>query len=417
MKNTIIFRSLPFITILMGISWCSCQDQEVNVDDEESDIIETNFSYTIVGTGQTAFYNNDSEISEPTVGDDFYGQDACYQQNNPEYINNGDGTITDVVTGLMWQQNPGEKMTYDEAVSLQSSFNLAGYTDWRLPTVKELYSLIKFNGTDPSGYQAFSTDGLQPFIDDDYFVFSYGKEADGDRLIDSQYASSTLDIGGSTFGGGNLMFGVNFADGRIKGYPTGAMPGGSDKTFYVLYVRGNTDYGINQLIDNKDGTITDEATGLMWVKNDNGVAIDWEEALTYAEELSYADYSDWRLPNAKELQSIVDYSRAPDATQSAAIDAMFECTANLNEGGENDYGYYWSSTTHNNSRNLGSNAVYISFGRGLGYFNGEWMDVHGAGCQRSDPKEGSADYYPFGHGPQGDAIRINNYVRCVRIID
>lgn len=45
---------------------------------------------------------------------------------------------------------------------------------------------------------------------------------------------------------------------------------------------------------------------------------------------------------------------------------------------------------------------------------GAWIDVHGAGCQRSDPKTGSPDDYPTGYGPQGDAIRIDNYVRCVR---
>jgi hypothetical protein len=44
--------------------------------------------------------------------------------------------------------------------------------------------------------------------------------------------------------------------------------------------------------------------------------------------------------------------------------------------------------------------------------NGEWLDVHGAGAQRSDPKEGVPN--PYGHGPQGDVVRIYNYVRCVR---
>ena len=42
------------------------------------------------------------------------------------------------------------------------------------------------------------------------------------------------------------------------------------------------------------------------------------------------------------------------------------------------------------------------------------MDVHGAGAQRSDPKSGNPNDYPTGRGPQGDAIRIYNYVRCVR---
>jgi hypothetical protein len=42
------------------------------------------------------------------------------------------------------------------------------------------------------------------------------------------------------------------------------------------------------------------------------------------------------------------------------------------------------------------------------------MDVHGAGAQRSDPKNGDPGDYPYGHGPQGDVVRIYNYVRCVR---
>ena len=42
-----------------------------------------------------------------------------------------------------------------------------------------------------------------------------------------------------------------------------------------------------------------------------------------------------------------------------------------------------------------------------------WTDVHGAGAQRSDPKVDDGQEYPTGHGPQGDAIHFNNYVRCV----
>src|SRR5690606_22243425 len=49
--------------------------------------------------------------------------------------------------------------------------------------------------------------------------------------------------------------------------------------------------------------------------------------------------------------------------------------------------------------------------------NGQWIDVHGAGAQRSDPKIGDPADYPTGHGPQGDAIRIYNYVRLVRDAD
>ncbi|NQU52556.1 MAG: DUF1566 domain-containing protein [Bacteroidetes bacterium] len=370
--------------------------------------------YSIVGTNQSKFYDNRSEISSVVSGNDFFGQDASYVSDNPDYTNNSDGTITDNITGLMWQKNPGDKITYDEAVSGANSFDLAGYSDWRLPTIKELYSLIIFSGEDPSGYNGTSTSGLVPFIDTDYFDFEYGNPNDGDRIIDSQFATTSLDVGDSNFGGGNLMFGVNFADGRIKGYPTGPMPGQSTgKTFFVLYVRGNVNYGKNNFVESNDATITDNATGLMWMKDDSGSGMNWQEALEYSEGKVFAGYSDWRLPNSKELQSIVDYSRAPGVSNSAAIDPVFNCTQITNEGGQADYPYYWSGTTHANM-NTGANAAYVSFGRALGYFNGQWQDVHGAGAQRSDPKTGDASDWPTGHGPQGDAIRINNYVRLVR---
>jgi hypothetical protein len=46
--------------------------------------------------------------------------------------------------------------------------------------------------------------------------------------------------------------------------------------------------------------------------------------------------------------------------------------------------------------------------------NNSWVDVHGAGAQRSDPKSGDPADWPTGNGPQGDAVRIYNYVRLVR---
>ncbi|MEZ4645664.1 MAG: DUF1566 domain-containing protein [Chloroflexota bacterium] len=139
----------------------------------------------------------------------------------------------------------------------------------------------------------------------------------------------------------------------------------------------------------------------------------WDEAIAYCESSTLAGYDDWRLPNAKELQYLVDYGRSPDTTNSAAIDPLFSATSITNEAGQLDYAAYWSSTTHVNMTN-GSNAAYVSFGRALGYMNGSWLDVHGAGAQRSDPKTGDPDDWPTGHGPQGDAIRIYNVVRCVR---
>jgi hypothetical protein len=164
----------------------------------------------------------------------------------------------------------------------------------------------------------------------------------------------------------------------------------------------------------------------MWMKIDSGAltagksgAMDWQQALAFAENLNYAGHADWRLPNAKELHSIVDYTRCPNVTRSAAIDPVFEVTAIKNEAGQKDFPYYWSSTTHA-SLDRASSAVYIAFGRALGLMPDRrtgrrtCLDVHGAGAQRSDSKSGNQSSIPRGRGPQGDIMRIYNYVRCVR---
>jgi hypothetical protein len=381
-------------------------------------------SYVVVDTGQGACYDESGiQVDCPGEGGGAYGQDAQYAGNQPAYLDNGDGTVSDLNTGLMWSQSPdlngdgeinaADKFSYEEALSGASGFDLAGYTDWRLPTIKELYSLIVFDGVDPSGLEGSDTAGLIPFIDTEFFDFGYGDTSSGERIIDAQFATSTKYVS-TTMNGNETMFGVNFADGRIKGYPTGSMPGSTeDKGFYVLYVRGNSAYGINDFVDNGDGTISDLATGLTWMQEDSGDALNWGEALNYCETLDYAGYDDWRLPDVKELQSIVDYTRSPDTTGSAAIDPLFESSSITDEAGQPDYAFYWSSTTHVNMRG-GMNAAYVAFGRATGYMGAGWLDVHGAGAQRSDPKTGDPGAYPMGHGPQGDAIRIYNYARCVR---
>lgn len=374
---------------------------------------DTHITYVIVDTGQEKCYDNFSETTYPQPTEAFYGQDACYQGIQPAYQDNGDGTVTDLNTGLMWQQTPGDKVTYDEAVAGAEDFNLAGYDDWRLPTIKELYSLILFSGTDvnPEG-----TEPATPFIDTDYFDFEYGDVSAGERIIDAQYWSSTEYVG-MTMNGDATVFGVNFADGRIKGYPRDLGPGGQPMTEFVRYVRGNPDYGINNFQDNRDGTITDAATGLMWSEADSGEGMNWEDALAWVQqknEENHLGYNDWRLPNAKELQSIVDYTRSPQTTDSAAIDPVFEVTSITGEDGQKAYPFYWTGTTHVSASGRGDAAAYIAFGEAPGYMQDSWVDVHGAGAQRSDPKSGDPGAYPTGRGPQGDAIRINNYVRLVR---
>ncbi|MCX6895223.1 MAG: DUF1566 domain-containing protein [Verrucomicrobia bacterium] len=193
---------------------------------------------------------------------------------------------------------------------------------------------------------------------------------------------------------------------------------------YFRYVRNNPGYGTNNFVNNGDGTITDLATCLMWSQADSGAGMNWSNALVWVQArnaTNHLGYSDWRLPNTKELQSILDYTRSPATTASAAINPnFFNCTAITNEGGAGDFPFYWAGTTHldGSATPLGA---YVCFGRALGWMeipsgsgNYQLWDVHGAGAQRSDPKAGSAANYPHGHGPQGDVVRITNYVRLVR---
>jgi PKD repeat protein len=379
---------------------------------------------TVTDTRQETCFDDTGSIACPQPGAPFYGQDAQHDGTLPGYSISGDGlTVVDAATGLTWLRSAdrdgdgeidaADKLTFAQAQSFPATLNAAnfgGYGDWRLPSIKELYSLMDFRGTDPSGVNGNNTSMLTPYLDTDFFEFGYGDPSAGERIIDAQFVSSTEYLS-TTMGGNPTVFGLNLADGRIKGYPQ------NNKTYYVLCVRGNSDYGVNEFIDNGDGTVIDLATGLMWEQSDSGAALNWASALARAEQKNaenYLGYGDWRLPDAKELQSLVDYSRCPDVTNSAAIDPVLEATAIVNEAGQVDYPCYWSGTTHIGYPDNGTKGAYVAFGRAMGYFMGSWQDVHGAGAQRSDPKSGDPGDWPFGHGPQGDAIRIYNHVRLVR---
>lgn len=392
----LIFIS-PFILV-------ACEKDE---DTSQEPSVDNTFDgkYVIIDTYQSICFGNDAVISTPSLGEAFYGQDAQYIGNLSNFVDNGNGTVTDLTTGLMWMQDlPDEKYNYEECADYAENCKLAGFTDWRLPTIKELYSLIQF-----TGITGLDEESSVPYIDTDFFDFRFGTVF-GERFIDAQYVTSSI-YKGTTMDGNETMFGVNFVDGRIKGYPT-------SKDFEIRLVRGNTNYGKNDFVDNGDSTITDKNTDLMWDAQGSSEGMNWQEALAWVQQKNtenYLGYNDWRLPNAKELQSIVDYERSPSYTNSAAISELFNVPQITDEGGGVDYPWYWTSTTHYDGL-APDKAAYVCFGRALGYWSDIWQDVHGAGAQRSDPKSGDPNDYPYGHGPQNDAIRINNFVRLVRDI-
>lgn len=166
-----MYRKTIFISVVLLISSAVSSAQQ------------TSTTFIIPDTGQNQCYdNNGTVITCPAEGERLAGQDASYQTTQPAYQDHGDGTITDLVTGLMWQKTPGDKVTWDEAMA--ASLTLGGYTDWRVPTIKELYSLMNFSGV--TGRDAASS---IPYLDTTYFDFAYGDASE--RFIDAQYWSST----------------------------------------------------------------------------------------------------------------------------------------------------------------------------------------------------------------------------------
>ncbi len=111
--------------------------------------------------------------------------------------------------------------------------------------------------------------------------------------------------------------------------------------------------------DNGDGTITDNNTGLMWEKlSDDGSIHDKDTSYTWANAFAvkiatlnagggFAGHTDWRLPNMKELQSIVDYQIAyPGPTVNPVFNTGCVPSATVLTGSCTLSNYYWSSSSY-----------------------------------------------------------------------
>jgi hypothetical protein len=392
-------HTLVIFVLILG----SCQE----TNSIQQDTTGVAGGYKIRHTGVSAYYDTASVISNPGSQSVFALQDANSYSASDNFIDHGDGTITDVVTGLMWTKNLTPRQTLEEARVSLSQLNAGRYQDWRIPGIKELYSLIDYSG------RVFGDRSIRLFINTTYFDQPLGNTASGEREIDAQTWSSTECLS-LTMGKDRSRYGVNFVDGRIKAYPITEPFSGTPNKLYFRFVRGNRQYGYNKFTDNQNGTITDEATGLMWQQADSKVALDWKSALTYADGLNLANQSDWRLPTIKELQSLVVYENQVDATRRASISPLFQTSSRNNPDGSLNFPYFWSSTTLLDGPQPGNQAAYVCFGKASAFFNGQYVDAHGTGAVRSDSKYMQQTNYPIAFGPQGDLVYVKNYVRCVR---
>ncbi len=309
-------------------------------------------------TGQTKCYDNDEEIPCPEPAEDFYGQDANYLINPPSYTKldaNGNDLadsatswvmVRDNVTGMIWEVKTDDGSIHDKdnvynwqeaqdvfIVQVNAS-SFGGHSDWRLPTIKELASILNFGRYPPAIDTEFFPDTPIPYN------FNFREYWSG-----STHANNS-----------DRAWAVSFNTG-------GYVDGTKTRNYYVRCVRGGPAGSFDSLIINGDGTVTDSSTGLMW-QQDTAPETYWEEALSYSESLTLAGYDDWRLPNQRELQSIVDYG-----TNNPAIDTEIFPYTNSS---------LWSSST---TAGYSSYAWYV-------YFPSGYVHLHNK--------------------------TLNRYVRCVR---
>ena len=300
-------------------------------------------------TGQVKCYNNTVQTACPEPGQRFFGQDYQYQPRLPRsYTKLGyDGIelpdnarhvddegpwimTRDNVTGLIWQIKTENTMhdTYswtnarDVFIAELNREMFGGYSDWSLPTVKELSSIVD------SGVLSEQT---SPKINSFWFPNTT-------HISTVPYWTSDPYIRLS-----NRYWMLDFSSGL------------TDNVYYtrerhVYAVRSGQSYP-SYLVDNEDGTITDPNTGLMWQKGTAPGTYTWEQALAYANNLTLAGRSDWRLPNINELHTLVDYSRGEPA--------VFQPFANDTVVGSN---IYWSSTSVASQTTGAQNAKGITLG-------------------------------------------------------
>lgn len=288
----------------------------------DSTVFSGVYSYPPLQTGQTSCY--DASNAVVTCSSTYQGQDGQERDKGVarSYTDNGNGTVSDNATGLLWQkcsrgQNNDSSCSgtattanWTDAGAYCTGLNLASKT-WRLPTRLELSTLQNHGNA------------VAPVIDTSFFP----------STVSLRYWSSTTITQSPTYAGA-----INFGIG--SGY---IMYSAKTILVYTRCVSGSIRDEKGNFTDNGDGTIKDNSNGLLWQKCAKGqntmdcsgtaTGVIWTDALTYCNSLTLASRT-WRLPNINESYPLLDSSRP----SGAAIDTTFFPNTI-------DSSRYWSSST------------------------------------------------------------------------
>jgi len=290
-------------------------------------------------TGQTSSYTNT------------FGEDSDFLINPPTLIDQGNGIVTDSVTGLLWQKVDGGEMSFENAVIYCNTLTLGGYSDWRLPNAHEAFSMLNLQNANPAlNTSMFTNTGAE------YWWTSDRQANDSNKIW----------VTNSGGGIGNHL-------------KTETISAGGNKKFHVRAVRyaSSPQTFPSQFVDNGNGTVTDVLTQLIWQKSSYSDTLTWEQSLAYADTLSLGGISEWRLPNIKELQSINDEKRVNPSLNSTVFSA-----SNARK--------YWSSTTLPNQT---TKAWYLSTQFGITTYDAKNFK-HYVLCVSANPNLAGIHDYP-----------------------
>jgi len=298
----------------------------------------------VPNTGQTLCSNASGTI----INCSFTRQDGDISINLPSYRDNSDGTITDLVTGLLWQkQDDATQRDWGAAMAYCSSMNLGTHSSgWRLPTDIELIGLVDFgkflsvNPSPPAIASAFGT------------AQTYG------YWTSETYATDANSWWSVWFGGNNGQGLATRASGTADYMPPS----------YVRCVYGTPT--IPSFTDNQNGTVTDNVTGLLWQQQDDGVLRTWDEALNYCNTTFGGNTAGiWRMPSIKELASLADKTKTwPGIDSTYFLNTKFYNSYASSTSNAGDYTTLWTMGGEDGAVGTGSPKTGTIGVNGFGYY-------------------------------------------------